>query len=167
MALFTGVQHLCTFNIVTSLIYHLLPNVWKAPYTISMFIFVGVPYWPPYSTDKFISCIVPSPSQWLFHFGEEIIIAWIHIGWVRWMFQNLPLPVAQEVRDSSSVTPCIAMKNDGVLYHQVSSFSPECWMKVVLQEHAALGSIYHLPWRYSMVQYYAISVICRVRFIWF
>ena len=35
------------------------------------------------------------------------------------MFQNLPLPAAQEVRDSSSVTPCIVMKNDGVLYQQV------------------------------------------------
>ena len=29
MASFTGVQHLCTFNIVTPLIYQLLPNVWK------------------------------------------------------------------------------------------------------------------------------------------
>ena len=33
------------------------------------------------------------------------------------MVQNLPLPAAQEVRDSSSVTPCIVMKNDVVLYH--------------------------------------------------
>ena len=33
------------------------------------------------------------------------------------MFQNLPLPAAQEVHDSSSdVTTCIVMKNDGVLY---------------------------------------------------
>ncbi|KAJ4439831.1 hypothetical protein ANN_07959 [Periplaneta americana] len=29
--------------------------------------------------DKFISDIVPGPSQWFFHFGEEIIIAWTHI----------------------------------------------------------------------------------------
>ena len=29
-----------------------------------------------YSTDKFISCVVPGPSQWFFNFGEEIIIAW-------------------------------------------------------------------------------------------
>ena len=56
MALFTKVQHLCTFNIVTLLIYHLLPNVWKASYTISASIYVGVPYLRPYSTDKFISC---------------------------------------------------------------------------------------------------------------
>ena len=48
-----------------------------------------------------------------------------HIGWAWWIFQNLPLPAAQEVRDSSNgVTPCIVMKNDGVPYHQVSSFSP-------------------------------------------
>ena len=42
------------------------------------------------------------------------------------MFQNLPLTAAQEVHDSSSgVTLCIVMKNVGVLYHQVPSFSPE------------------------------------------
>ena len=41
------------------------------------------------------------------------------------MFQNLALPAAPKVRDSSSVTPCIGMKNDGVLYHQMSSLSPK------------------------------------------
>ena len=41
------------------------------------------------------------------------------------MFQNLPLPAAQEVRDISGMTTCIVMKNDGILYHQVSSFCPE------------------------------------------
>ena len=71
------------------------------------------------------------------------------------MFQNLPLPVMQEVHDS------IDMKNDGVSYHQVSSFSPEHWKKVVLQEHAVVGNIYCLPWRYSVVQYYPINVICH------
>ena len=58
------------------LIYHLLPNVRKASYTISASIFADVPYWLPYSTDKFISCIVLGPSKWFFPFGEEIIIAW-------------------------------------------------------------------------------------------
>ena len=101
--------------------------------------------------DKFISCVVLGPSQWFFHFGKEIVITWTHIGWERWMFQNLPLLAAQEVHDSSSVTPSIVMKNDGVLYHQVSLFSPECWSKVVLQKLAVVGSVYHLPWRYSMV----------------
>ena len=114
------------FQYISPLIYHLLPNVWKASYTISASIFVDVQNWPPYNTDKFISCVVPGPWPQFFHFGEEIVIACTHIGWVRWMFQNLPLPSAQEVRDSSSdVTPCIVMKNDGVLYHQMSSFSPE------------------------------------------
>ena len=42
-----------TFNIVAPLIYHLLPSVWKASYTISATIFVDVPYSPPYSKDKF------------------------------------------------------------------------------------------------------------------
>ena len=76
------------------------------------------------------------------------------------MFQNLPLPAAQEVRDNSSgVTPCIVMKNDVVLYHQVSSFSPERWTKKVVQESAVIVSVYRLPWRYSVVQYYLIIVI--------
>ena len=44
--------------------------------------------------------------------------------------------------NSSGVTPCIAMKNDGVLYQQVSSFSPEYWTKVVLQEGAVVGGVY-------------------------
>ena len=59
---------------------------------------------------------------------KEIAIVWLISGdgWIRWMFQNLPLSAAQEVRDSSSrVTPCIVMKNVGVLYHQVLSFSPK------------------------------------------
>ena len=84
MALFIGVQHLCTFNIVASLTYHLFPKVWKASYTFSAFIFVQVPHWPPYSTNKFMTCVYR-----VFHFGQEIVIAWAHIGWVRWMFQNL------------------------------------------------------------------------------
>ena len=32
--------------------------------------------WVANSMDKFISCVVPGPSYWFFHFGEEIIIAW-------------------------------------------------------------------------------------------
>ena len=129
------------------LIYHLLPNVCKMSYTISASIFVDVPYWPPYRMDKFISCVVPRPSQWYFHFGKEIVIIRTHIGWVQWMFQNLPLPAGQEVHDSiSSVTLCIVMKNDGVLYHEVSLFSPERWMKVVLQEHAVEGSLGGRAW---------------------
>ena len=70
------------------------------------------------------------------------------------MFQNLPLPEVQKVRDSSSgVTPCIVMENGGVLYHQVSSFSPECWTKVLLHERVVVGSVYSLPRMYSVVQY--------------
>ena len=76
------------------------------------------------------------------------------------MFQNIPLPAAHEVSDSSSgVTPCIVMKSGVVLYHEVSSFSAEHWTKVKLQECVVVGSVYHLPWRYSLVEYYAINVI--------
>ena len=141
-------------------------------------LFVDVSYWPCYRTDKFIlSCTVLGPSQWFFHVGEVIVIAWTHIGWVRWTFQNLPLPATQEVRDSSnSMAPCIAMKNDGVLYHQVSSFAPERWTKVMMKEHAVVGSVYRLPWRYCLLQYYPNNVIrhnkhhlrsifCRAHFI--
>ena len=72
------------------------------------------------------------------------------------MFQNLPLPAAQEVRESSSgVINCIVMKNDGVLYYQLSS--PERWTKVVLQERAVVSRVYRLPWSYSVVQYYPIN----------
>ena len=35
-----------------------------------------------------------------FHFVEDIAIEWTHIWRVQWMFQNLPSPAAQEVRDS-------------------------------------------------------------------
>ena len=80
MALFTRVQHLCTFKIVAPLMYHLFPNAWKASYTISASIFDDVPYWPPYSKDKFIYCVVPGPSRWFFHFGEAVVITWTHIG---------------------------------------------------------------------------------------
>ena len=52
MVLFTGVQHLCTFNI-----YHLLPMFgWR--HTLSASIFVDVSYRLHYSMDKFISCVV-------------------------------------------------------------------------------------------------------------
>ena len=74
------------------------------------------------------------------------------------MFQNPPFPAAQDFRDSiSGETPCIVMKND-VLYHKVSSFSPERWTKVVLQERAEVCRLYRLPWRYSVMQYYPINV---------
>ena len=94
MALFTRVQHLgienfviramLSFNSTTfmyllyshPLIYHLLTNVWKASYTITASIFVDVPYWSPCSTDKFISCVVPDPPHWFFHFGDEIVLSW-------------------------------------------------------------------------------------------
>ena len=38
------------------------------------------PYWRPYGTDKFISCVVPGPSQWFSHFGEETVMEW---AWVK------------------------------------------------------------------------------------
>ena len=147
---------------ILKVLYYLLSNFWKVSYTISTSIFVDVLYWLPYYMDKFIFCVAPDSSKWLFHFGEEIVITWTHFGWVQWMLQNITLLAAQEVRDSNScVTTCIVMKNDGVLYHQVSSFSPKRWTKVVLQERIVVGRVYHLPWRYSVVQYYPFNVICH------
>ena len=72
--------HLFPFHPVAGpLIYHLLPSVWKTSYSINASIFVDVPYWPPYNTDKFISCIGPGPSQWFIHFGEVStpVIQWL------------------------------------------------------------------------------------------
>ena len=129
------------------LIYHLLPNVWKTSYTISASNFVDVPYWPPYRTDKFFSCIIPGHLQWFFPFGEEIVIAWTQIGWVRWMLHNLSWLAAQDVPYSSSgVTPCTVMKNDGILCHQMSP-------------RASLS-----PWKHSCVlRYRATSCLIQER----
>ena len=76
--------------------------------------------------------MVPGPSQWFCHFGEEIVLAWTHIEGVRWMFQNLQLPAALEVRDSNSgatklkvhrcCTPVnTAMSEISYSFHYVSS----------------------------------------------
>ena len=73
------------------------------------------------------------------------------------MFQNLPLPGAQEIRESGSgVIPCIVTKNDGFC---TTKFSSERWSTVVPQERAVLASVYRLPWKCSVVQYYPIIVI--------
>jgi hypothetical protein len=71
---------------------HLLPNLWKALYNISESTSVDVQQWPLYSTNNLFSCPVTCSSQWFFHFGEEIITARTHIGWVERMFPYLPLP---------------------------------------------------------------------------
>ena len=117
--------------------------------TIIVYTFFDVSYWPPYSTESESLDVVPGPSQWFFLFGEEIVIAWTHIGRVRWMFQNLPFPAAQEDRDSSKrggVIPCIAMNNYEILYHQVSP-------------HASSN-----PWKHSSVlQPRATSIFIQER----
>ena len=71
MALFTEMQYLCTFNIVAPPPF---AKCLEGIIHISASIFVDVLYWPPYSMDKFISCVVLRPLQWFFHFGEEIVI---------------------------------------------------------------------------------------------
>ena len=76
MALFKGVQHLCTFNIVASFYLSDFFKCLEGVYTTTASIFIDVPYWPSCSTDESISCVVPHPSLWFFHFGEEIVIAW-------------------------------------------------------------------------------------------
>jgi hypothetical protein len=79
------------------------------------------------------SCVVTCPSQWYLHFGEEIIVARTHMGWVWWMFQYLPSPAVKEVLDSiSSMSPSSVLKDEGVHWQQVLSFSPECWMSVII-----------------------------------
>ena len=140
MALFTGVQHLCTFNIVPlPLIYPLLPNVWKVSYTIRASIFVDVLYWWPYSTDKFISCVVLGPSQWFFHFGEEIVIAWTH----RVIVVDVPeSPIANSARGPWQKQRC-----DFLHCHE------EWWGSVP-------QSASHSPWKYSCVPSIVIQEHC-------
>ena len=154
MALFTGVQHLYTFNIVPPLIYHLLPNVWKVSYTISLSVFVDILYWLSHSMDKFISCVVPGPSQWFFHFGEEIVIAWTH------RVSTVDVPeshIASGARGPWQQQLCDSLHCYEGWWDSVppSVVSVERWMKVVLQnvQH------YRLPWRYSVVQYCPINAM--------
>ena len=114
--------------------------------------------WPVARISSSLVLYQVSP-QWFFHFGEEIVITWTHIGWVRWMYQNLSLPAAQEVRDSSSVIPCIVMKNDEVLYHQLSSFSPESIrLRSLCQSErtTAKNPVQHKRWTYPC--YRAVSM---------
>ena len=57
-----------SFASPTSQNFH-LRHVARRPCSASIF---DVPYWPPYRSDKFISCVVPGPSQWFSVFGEEV-----------------------------------------------------------------------------------------------
>ena len=52
-----GTNLICSFNMYAPPL-SLLSNVGKASYTMRASIFVDVPYWPFYSTDKFFSCVV-------------------------------------------------------------------------------------------------------------
>ena len=82
MTLLPEVKHLHSFNIISPHVYHLLPNLWKASYTISASTSVDLQQWQPNSTNNRLSCVLMYPSQWFFHFGEKIIITWTHIQWV-------------------------------------------------------------------------------------
>ena len=108
MTLVNGVQHLCTFSIVSPVIYRLLLNVWKRH--------------KPIARPSLLICFYCPIAR----ISLSLVLYWVprsgsftsrrdhnRMGTLRWMFQNLPLPAAQEVRDSSSgVTRCIVMKND-------------------------------------------------------
>ena len=73
------------------------------------------------------------------HFGEEIVIAWNHIMWVRWMFQNLPLLAAQEDYDSSGVSSCELIRAIGWAIRNINKDGraygvrrlPNIWQKVI------------------------------------
>jgi hypothetical protein len=67
----------------------------RALYNISASTYVDIEQWPPYSMNNLLSCVITCASQWLFHFDEEIIIAWDHIESVWRMFQYLPSPSLQ------------------------------------------------------------------------
>jgi hypothetical protein len=89
--------------------YHLLPNLWKAPYTISASTSVDVQQWPPGSTNDLLSCVLLCLSQWFFQLQK----IWYSHG-LRRILQYLPSPAAKEILDSiSSMSLWIAMKDDG------------------------------------------------------
>ena len=75
------------------------------------------------------------------------------------MFQNLPFPAAQEIRDSSSVTLCIVMKNDDVLYHKVSSFSLESMRLLSLRQSERTTA--RDPVQHKRLTYCAIGLSIR------
>ena len=121
MVLYTGVWCLCTFNIVSLLIYHLLLNLWKAstPTVHPSLLMFHTDHPTAWISWSLVLYRVPRSGSFTL---AETVITWTHIG-------------AQEVcESSSSVTPCIVMKHDGVMY------SPESWMNVVLQENEEVGS---------------------------
>jgi hypothetical protein len=52
-----------SFNIIAPHVYHLLPNLWKASYSISASTSSDVQQWPPYSTGNLLSYARTCPSQ--------------------------------------------------------------------------------------------------------
>ena len=149
MALFTWIQHFCTFNLVAPLCITFC-QMFRRRRTPS-----ARPSLLMFRMDRPIARIISSlvlcrvPRSFFFFFCEEIVISWTHIGWVGLMFQNLTLPAVQQIRDSSScVIPCIVVKNDGFCTSSVVVFSR------MLDEGGAVGTciVYCLPWRYSVVQ---------------
>jgi hypothetical protein len=75
------------------------------------------------------------PSQWFFHYGEEIVITRSHIGRVWRMFAYLPSPAVKEILDSvSSMSPRIVVNDDGVCCQQVMSRPQEKAMTLVGNE---------------------------------
>jgi hypothetical protein len=99
-------------------------QMWKAWHTISVSTSDDIRQCPPCSMNNLFSCVVTCPSQWFFHFGEEIVTAWTHIRQVWQMFQYLPSPAAKEILDSvNSTRPCIVMKDGASLPTSVTTFS--------------------------------------------
>ena len=128
MALFTEVQHLCTFNIFTS------------PLFITFFQMFGRHRTPSarpsllmFRIDRPIARI--NSSRCCTGHLAVILALWrmdrnrmdsYRVSKVDVL--DLPFPAAQEALESSSgVTPCFVMKNYGVLYRQVSHCHEE-WL---------------------------------------
>ena len=90
---------------------------------------------------KFISCVVPKSLI-------VVLLLWQryrnHMDSYRVSMMNVP---ESPIASSNDVTPCIVMKNNGVLYHQVS-FSPLAQDEVGAVEMCSIRQ--HLPYAFEV-----------------
>ena len=74
--------------------------------------------------DKVISCVLPGPSQWFFHFGEEIVIAWTQ-GKLRHLMVNNRIILEDNARNrtAAAVTDLLRLWQWEILEHP--PYSPD------------------------------------------
>ncbi|KAJ4450820.1 hypothetical protein ANN_02250 [Periplaneta americana] len=89
------------------------------------------------NTDKFISGIVPGPSQWFFHFGEKIVIAWIISGEYGGCSSSPRFPYALEVGTRLGMGPGSIRQNG------LSASDSEYYYPAICRSWTIITSIGH------------------------